>query len=288
MNEDGTAIVDQENVSEPLTENISAADGGETTTEDEVAKLLHLPSLNGIVEDNEDDEDEATKLAEEEAETRRLADEAAEKQKNDEASAEQAKVEEKNKNKSDVEEPKTFTMEVEDANGQKITLSPDDDIEEMFKDFEPKNNGQIFKILDDLHQLRAEKSAYDTDQSVKSEEAERTAKINEIQEGWDSEIKSLQGEKRIPISTDGKEEPRIAEVFKFMGEENEKRVASNRPTINSFEDALDKLELRETKEEAAKKAKDAKELARTRGGMVGGSSAPSRTASQALKQMKVL
>jgi hypothetical protein len=67
----------------------------------------------------------------------------------------------------------------------------------------------------------------------------------------------------------------------------------------SFEDGLDKLELREHREKQVEATKEAKQATRKKGGMVGGSSAPAtsggpvykggaRNANQALSSMGIL
>lgn len=301
MNEDGTPIVEQEaNIEEPSTENISAADGGVGTTPDEVAELLNLPKPEKVEEEEEIDEDAEAAKAAEEAEAK----EQAAKTEQEKAAADAKKAEDEAAKKTTTEtaaneDVPTFELEVEDANGEKVTLKPGDKLEDVLKDFEPKNNGQIFQIIDDLHQLRAEKEKYDADAKVKAEEEAHTTALQEINDGWNKEIEALQGDKRIPVTTDDKHSERVDEVFKFMGEENAKREEDGRPFIRSFEDALDKLELRESKEAEAKKAKEEKELTKKKGAMVGGSSAPAtsgapvykggaRNANEAIRHMGLL
>jgi hypothetical protein len=59
-----------------------------------------------------------------------------------------------------------------------------------------------------------------------------------------------------------------------MAEENDKRIKASRPTLDSFEDALDKLEAKEAREANAEAKVEAKNTARKNGALVGGSSAP--------------
>lgn len=271
MNEDGTPI-------EVSTDNIAAADGGVTTTPEEIAQLLNLPAPQKEVEAEEEaEEEEAVEktpeelAAEKQAEDDKLAAEEDERTKQAEA---QAKTEKQPEKQTTQDDAPVFELEVEDANGEKYTLKPDDRLEDVLKDFEPKNNGQIFQIIDDLQKLRSEKTAFDEKTAQESEEAAHKAQIDEIQGGWNKEIEALQGQKRLEVTGDGKQSERVNEVFKFMGEENAKRMEDGRPLLSSFEDALDKLELRETREAEKQKAKEEKELQRKKGGMVGGSSAP--------------
>lgn len=302
MNEDGTPIEAAVEVADVSTDNISAADGGVTTTPEEVASVLNLPKVT--VADDKGDEDatdetdasDADDSADDAGDSTDSADDA-----NTEAVVEPAeKVVETPVAPVDVaSDTKQFELVVEDVNGEKITLKPGDDLEQALKDFEPKSNGQIFKIIDDFQQLRAEQKTFNDEQTTKAAEAEQAQELATIQSGWDKEIASLQGNKRVPVTVDGSANERVTQVFDFMGKENDARVADGRPLLRSFEDALDKLELRETKEAAAQAEKDAKELARAKGGVVGGSSAPAtsgapvykggaRNANEALKSLGVI
>lgn len=272
MNEDGTPI-EENPADEPSTANIPASEGGETTTPEEVAELLHLEKPAPAEEEQEDEEDS------EEPETPEEPEEP-ETPENPETPPTPEKPE---PTPETPEEAPTFELEVEDVNGEKFTLKPGDKLEDVLKDFEPKSNGQIFQIIDDLHQLRADKEKYDADAKVKAEEEAHATALKEINDSWDKEIEALQGSKRIPVTTDGKRSERVDEVFKFMGEENDKRAEDGRPFIRSFEDALDKLELKESKEAAAKKDKEEKELAKKKGAMVGGSSAPATSGAPVYK-----
>ena len=253
-------------------DNISAADGGVTTTPEEVAQLLNIKTV-GKVEAVVDDEEEE----EETNDTEDVADTA-----DAPVVADKVDAPVENKTEDVVDVPK-FEFEIEDASGDKFILKPGDNLEEVLKDFEPKNNGQIFAIIDKLNDLKVQKNQYDQEQATKSAQAETDAKIAAIHSGWDAEIKELQGSKRLEITTDGKPSARVDEVFKYMNEENARRMENGKPIIQSFEDALDKIELKESKEAAIEKAKEAKELNKKRGGMVGGSSASAVSASPSYK-----
>lgn len=169
-------------------------------------------------------------------------------------------------------EAPAFSLQVEDLNGEVLTLNVGDDIEKVLENFEPKNNGQVFKLMHDFMRLEDQKTAWENQQAEATTEAERAELVSTIQAGFDSEIHKLQGEKRLPL--DGKIEERKSEIFKFMSDENERRSQDGRPLIQSFEDALDKIELQEKKTAEKETAKQAKEQTRRVGGMVGGSSAP--------------
>lgn len=266
MNEDGTPIETQE----PSTDNIPTSEGGETTTPEEVAELLHLDKPAPI----EEEEPEVPEEPETPEETEQP--EAPDK-------PETQGAEKPTPTTDEAPEVPAFELVVEDTNGDKFTLKPGDNLEEVLKEFEPKSNGQIFKIIDDLQQLRADKAKYDTEQETKAAEDAHAAALKEINDSWDKEIETLQGSKRIPVTSDGSRPERVDEVFKFMGEENDKRADDGRPLLRSFEDALDKLELRESKEAESKKAKEEKDLTRKRGGLVGGSSAPATSGAPVYK-----
>lgn len=264
---------------EPSTENIV---GGENTTPEEVAQILNLP------QDESTDEEAEEPVADEEEPAEEPGEEPADEEPKEETPAEEV---------TPTEEP-TFALEVEDANGEKITINAGDDLEQVLADFEPKSNGQIFKILQDVMRLEGEKQAHDAQQAESTERAEYEAKVAKVQAGWDAEIEALQGEKRLSVKEEERTE-RVNEVFKFIAEENAKRSQSDRPLIQSFEDALDKLELREKKEAEAEAKKEAKTQQRRNGGLVGGSSAPAtsgapvyrggaRNANEALRQIGAL
>ena len=286
MDENGNPITPTEPV-EPSTDNISAAEGGETVTPEEIAETLHLKPING----EQEDEPEPTPPEEEETPPETPPEETPETS---------LKEEKPQPTPPEDVEPPVFSLEVEDVNGEKLTIGPDDDVEKVFENFEPKSNGQIFKILDDLQKLRADKESYESEEAEKAENTERETQLVAIRDGWDKEIKELQGSKRIPVVNEGEENKRVDEVFEFMNEENQKRIEQDKPLIRSFEDALDKLELREQKQAEEQRKKEQKETARKKGALVGGSSAPvptggvpaytggARTASQAAKMMGLL
>lgn len=197
-------------------------------------------------------------------------------------------------------ETPSFALEVEDASGNKIVLNPGDDLEKALETFEPKSNGQIFQIIHDFMQKEADAKGFEAEQVTRQEQEAKEAKIAEIQTGWDKEVESLIASKRLTATADGKNE-RVDAVFKYMTEENSKRITEGRPTIQSFEDALDKLELREKSAAEADAAKKAKEETRKRGALVGGASSPAtgsgapayvprsaNTANEALKVMGIL
>lgn len=199
------------------------------------------------------------------------------------AAEDEQEVEEEAPAKTDTQEVaatdgKDFSFTVEDANGTTYKVSPGDSIEDILKDFEPKNNGQIIAILDQLREAKDSQAKYEAEQKDEADQADRADRVANIQQGWNDEIKSLQADKRIPVTVKGKDNERVAEVYTFMAAENTKRIEAGRPTIGSFEDALDKLENIEGRQAKVEADKAEKETARKNGALVGGSSAPASNA----------
>lgn len=194
-------------------------------------------------------------------------------------------------------ETPSFSVEIEDANGNKFNIGS---LQDLPRDFEPKDNVQVMEILQQLQDLKNEKTSWESKRVETEQAAEKAQLVTNIQAGWDKEIATLQGEKRLPIGSDGKSTERTNQVFKFMSEENNRRAANGIPLIQSFGDALDKIELVERREADKKAEVDAKELARKNGGLIGGSSAPAtagkptykagtaKNANQALRTMGLL
>lgn len=191
-----------------------------------------------------------------------------------------------------------YSFQIEDLNGVTFKISADAKMEDILAEFEPKNNGQILDILEQLRIVKDQKASDEAEAAKQTAETERTEQTNKFLADWGDEAKALQGVKRIPEGTDG--DTRISEVYKFMADENTKRMEAGKPTLNSFEDALDKLENKEARDKVAADAKADKEKARANGGKVGGSSAPAssgppiyragsaRNANQALRSMSLL
>lgn len=193
-----------------------------------------------------------------------------------------------------------FSFTVEGADGNTYKISPDATMEQVLAEWEPKNNGQIIDVLEQLRTAKESQKNYESEQATAQEETARNERIAAIQDGWANEAKALVADGRLENSTDLMNSDRVKEVFAYMKEENDKRAADGRPQIGSLEDAFDKLELKEQRE-AAKADKDtARTRARQNGSLVGGRSAPApgtgaayvagsaRTADQALRQAGLL
>lgn len=290
MNEDGTPIVDTSNTGE---------EAQESTTPEEVADILGLNKPETVTEEELIAAEEATPAEGEpvEPEAPAAGEPVAAEEATPEAPAAETPAE-------PVEAP-SFALEVEDVNGEKVTINPGDNLEEVLKDFEPKTNGQIFQIIKDVMDMESAKKEYDTEQETKAGEAAHAETLANIHAGWDKEMAALQAEKRLPVSADPNNPnkefvERRGAVFRFMAEENSNRQKDGRPLLQSFGDALDKLENREAKEAKVEADKKERELAKKRGSMVGGSSAAAtssapvyrpgsaRTADEALRSMGML
>jgi DNA-binding PadR family transcriptional regulator len=286
MNEEGAAAA--ASAEEPV-------ETGSVTSEEVLAITGHAPAAedkgddNGSENSGDDDKGDADSSSD-------VGSGDADEAKPDNAETAQKPAEAPKEQESKVDAPAaaevapetpTFAVEVEDANGNKVVINPGDDIEKVLESFEPKSNGQIFKILQDVQKAELAKTEYDKQQEESAATAERQEQVDKLAAHWDSEIAQLQGQKRLPVDAAGKSEDRVNEVFKFMAEENDRRTQAGRTDfLMSFEDGLDKLELRE-------------QATRKKGGMVGGSSAPAtsggpvykggaRNANQALSSMGIL
>jgi hypothetical protein len=264
MNEEGTTTAPEAPEGEQL----------ETTTQDEVLSIMGKTAPETVETEEEQPEGEESPETPEAVEE--TPEEAVETPETVETEESQNNVDE-----ATPTEIPTFTLEVEDANGNKFTVSPDDNLEDVLAEFEPKNNGQVLQLMRDLDKLSNDKASYEARREQDTAEAARAEQISSIHDGWDKEVLKLQGEKRLPL--DAKIEDRKQAVFKFMGEENDKRATDGRPMLQSFEDALDKLELKEGKAAQEEAAKNEREANKKRGGLVGGSSAPATSGSPAYK-----
>jgi hypothetical protein len=276
------------------------------TTPAEVAEILHLDVPAATDENNENNDDEADESDKDKEEVAAEDDENEEKAVTDKppttvppAAKTAATTDKTDKTEAVATDTPDFSMQVEDANGVTYKIAAGDNLDEVLANFEPKNNGQIMQILKDLGGLEAKQAEYQVAQE-KQVEADRLAEsIEHMQTTWQQEIAGLQGEGRIDKTAEGSSNARIDAVYAHMSEVNAARIAADKPPLNSFEDALNSLEIKEAKAAKEQAAKDAKDTSRANGGLVGGSSAPAssgqpqytggaRTAAEALKMMKML
>jgi hypothetical protein len=254
---------------------------GEGTTPEEVGKVLKSSGMNvpDLQDSDEEEGDDPDKPAAEEPEEKPEGDDPDKEEPKDKKEQPEKAKEAPQDEAADSEDKYSFT--VIDANGVTFKITADADIEDVLKEFDPKNNGQIIKILDQLREVKEQKSSDDDKNAAAAVKAERAEAANKLLDNWTSEAKDLQAQKRIADGDDGQK--RIDSVYKYMAAENEKRMAAGRPTLNSFEDALDKLEAKENREAKVEQDKKDKEEARKKGGLVGGSSAPASSGSAAYK-----
>lgn len=262
------------------TPDAPAPDSGDTgeetgsTTPEEVAEILHLPQNTPAVDNDEDDTVVPDDTGDEEDVVPDAPDENP-----DEPPApadDPAPDEDPTKTPADevVDETPDFSFTITDKDGVAWKVGPDDDIDTVLQDFTPTGTGQLITIMNQLNEARAAQADYTAEQEAKAAEQSQQQSAAVIQEQWNKEIASLVADKRIEASSDINNSERVKAVFSFMGEENAKRTEEGRPLLASFEDALDKLEVRERREAETAQAKQARETARKNGALVGGSSAP--------------
>jgi hypothetical protein len=258
------------------------ADGpGESTTPQEVQQILGNSGMKidlpvEAADDTAEDEDASEEDADPATDT--PADAPVEEP---EPETEDAPAEEEAADDTPPADVKDFSMTVEDAEGVTHKINAGDRLDDVLADFDPKNNGQIMQIIYEFGKLEADKAAYDAEQTENAAREANDARISEIQAGWQKDIELLQGDKRLPMGEEG--DTRVQEVYNFMGEENAKRAEAGRAPITSFEDAFDKLELRESRAAEAEAKKVDKDDARRRGSFVGGSSSAATTAPKAYR-----
>lgn len=260
MDEDTSVATDGEAVDTGTgdSEAVTVSDETGGVTPDEIAEALG-PKYKTVTPAKAADKEESTDDA---AKT----DTQPEKPAKEETAEEVSPAKPETVAKPEVAAPTTepdFSFTVEDSTGASFKIQPGDSIEDVLKDFDPKNNGQIIAILDQLREAKDSQAKYQADKANETAEAEKADRVASIQQGWEDEFKQL----------GIKEDDRKADIYKYMAEENNKREAANRPLIGSIEDAKLGLEAREAKEASEQAAKDAKETARKNGALVGGSSA---------------
>lgn len=254
-------------VAEPQADPV-VADKGEGTTPEEVAKVLNLPADKPVakVDDAEEGDDPDTAKPDKQEDE---PDETVEEDKAEESEPE------KPLSPDEATTDDKYSFQIEDANGATFKITADAKMEDILSEFEPKNNGQVLDILEKLREVKDLKKADDLKAEDDKIAENRRSEASKLLTGWQEEAKALQGNKRLPEGADG--EKRISAVYKFMADENDKRIKDNKPTLNSFEDALDKLENKEARDKAAADAKADKDKARENGAKVGGSSAAAST-----------
>lgn len=171
------------------------------------------------------------------------------------------------------------SISVTDINGKEYKITK---IEDLPEDFTPKNNRQVIEILNNLQRLETETVRAAADAQAKQQEAEAQAQQQAQLKSWDSEIDQLQREGRLdkPKAAPGSDGfmddtavKKVDAVFKFMADTNSARQTAGNPNlIRSFEDALDKYELAESKKAAVEADKAETQAAKKNSSLIGGSS----------------
>lgn len=182
-------------------------------------------------------------------------------------------------------------LEVKDTNGDTVRLTLDEGVPD---DFLFANDKQLYEVLDafqEMKQLRKERESTIEKALADKATAEADQKTQQsTMDGWSNEIQDLVEagliEKSESKPADGKQftpaeiaaDPGLkltSEVFNYMKTENAKRQAAGKNPLTSFTAAftLYKKEADASGEAEALKQKNL--LAKQRGSIVGGASAPS-------------
>lgn len=170
----------------------------------------------------------------------------------------------------------------------KLVFDPNDPSTFIPDDFRFKNDKQLADILEakaEMAALYKERSA-ERETEIKAQEATKSAEQQKADQlaGWDAEIQDLidSGIIAAPKAKVGDKDfledesvKKIDAVFKFMAEKNDERAKENKPAIRSFGTAFSMYENdAKVKAEAEAEAKSNAD-AKTKGALVGGSSAAS-------------
>jgi hypothetical protein len=154
-------------------------------------------------------------------------------------------------------------IEVEDANGVTHKISA---IEDLPEDFEPKHNRQILEIVAKIGKLESQRETQATTAAETARQEAETKAQAERFKSWDNEVEALAKDKRI----DPKDTERVDAVFAHMNKINAaRREAGNPNLVNSFEDALEKLEAVEAKQVAESAKKTETDNAKKKAGLIG-------------------
>ena len=193
---------------------------------------------------------------------------------------------------ADIAAPQTddLWIEVQDSEGKdvKLTFNPNDPASFLPDDFTFKNDKQLMDIMEakaemaNLYKDRV--SDYETKTAEQQDAEKATNTQAEQTAAWDAEIQDLIAgglldTPKITDATDPKflEDPAVAKVdavFKFMTAENLTRTEAGLPLLRSFGTAFNLLNAQEAKAAEEDKTKKENELAKARGALVGGASAP--------------
>lgn len=186
-------------------------------------------------------------------------------------------------------------VEVQDSEGKdvKLVFDPTNPAAFLPAGFTFKDDNQLFEIMEAKAEMagiyKDRESEYNTEVEKREADATATEQTTNSQAeqtaAWDAEIQDLitGGLLEAPKITDANdpkflEDPTIAKVdavFKYMAEQNIARAAENKPLLRSFGTAYNLYN--KNSEAAIQEAKiaEANKLAKARGALVGGTSAPS-------------
>lgn len=206
-------------------------------------------------------------VAEEVAEEVEAAEEEVVEEEVEEAGDEEEVVEEKPKSEPATPSDEELFIEVEDADGVTHKISK---IEDLPDDFAPKNNRQILEIIKATDKLDAQREKNTADAETKAQ-ADALAETQSAQfKSWDAEVAELAKSDRIKTT----DTERINDVFGYMNEINQARIKAGNPNlVMSFEDALDKFEVKEAKDAEALASKNDNATAKAKAALIGKSSA---------------
>lgn len=181
-------------------------------------------------------------------------------------------------------------LEVTDTEGEKIKLNLEDGIPD---DFRFTTDKQLFEVLDAFQEMKqlkadreaviekaiADRSAAESDQ--KTQQSTMTGWANEIDDlidaGLISKAKAQPADGKAYTAAEIAADPGLkltSEVFDYMTKENTKRKDAGRAPLTSFAAAFTLYKKENDKSAEATALKQKNDLAKQRGGMVGGTSAP--------------
>lgn len=188
-------------------------------------------------------------------------------------------------------------IEVTDANGKKTKLTLDDGIPD---DFMFVNDKQLFEVMRSFSEMAHLKDTRQQaiDEAKAQQEQLKQAEMTqqEVIAGWDAEVADLisgglmEAPKAQPGTPEWSTDPSVKQmeaVLEYMTNENVERVKDGRSPIRSFALAFNLYQKTqqasadaEAEKERQAEEKRKQELIKARGGVVGGSSAPSPDSSK--------
>lgn len=180
----------------------------------------------------------------------------------------------------EVFEEKDLFIEVEGYVGDsdEVTKIKVRSYQDVPADFRYKDSQAFAKFQQEFTQLQRDQETQSTKKAAYEEAQEAEQIQNTVLKRWDGEIKDLTKSGRLPEikaranSSELDKDPAVVrqnEVFKFITTENAKRAQNGMPPITSFEDALDKIELREMRAKAEADNKKSDDVRKKKSGFIG-------------------